>query len=39
MNLLEITNIMFKDREKWSTVTAQDKIKNSFIINRFFAKK
>jgi len=39
MNLLEITNIMFKDREKWSSVTAQDKIKNSFIINRFFSKK
>lgn len=38
MTLLEITNIMFKSRQDWHKVSDDDKIKNAFIITRFFSK-
>jgi hypothetical protein len=38
-NLLQISNIMFKDRSKWSSVTDEEKSAFFFIFNRFFSKR
>ena len=38
-NLLEVTNIMFKDRKDWNKVTDDEKSAYFFIINRYFSKK
>ena len=38
-NLLQISNIMFKDRSKWSEVTDEEKGDFLFIFNRFFSKR
>lgn len=38
-NLLEVTNLMFKDRNDWNKVTDDEKSAYFFIINRYFSKK
>lgn len=38
-NLLEVTNIMFKDKKDWIKVTDEEKSAYFFIINRYFSKK
>lgn len=38
-NLLEVTNIMFKDRKDWNKVTDDEKSAYFFIINRYFSKR
>jgi hypothetical protein len=38
LNLLTITNIMFKDRHLWKEVSAEDKEQFFFIVNRLFSK-
>lgn len=38
-NLLEVTNIMFKDRKDWKKVTDEEKSAYFFIINRYFSKR
>jgi len=38
-NLLEVSNIMFRDREKWIDVTDEEKASFFFIFNRYFSKK
>jgi NACalpha-BTF3-like transcription factor len=37
-NLLAITNVIFKERNKWEYITDLQKEEFAFIINRFFAK-
>ena len=39
INLLEFTNIMFKNRNDWKKVTDEEKSAYFFIINRYFSKK
>ena len=38
-NLLEVTNITFKDRKDWNKVTDDEKSAYFFIINRYFSKR
>ena len=38
-NLLEVSNIMFKDKSKWIKVTDEEKSVYFFIFNRYFSKK
>ena len=38
-NLLEVTNIMFKDRKDLNKVTDDEKSAYFFIINRYFSKR
>jgi hypothetical protein len=38
-NLLQISNIIFKDRSKWSEVTDEEKADFFFIFNRYFSKR
>jgi hypothetical protein len=38
-NLLQISNIMFKDRSRWSEVTDEEKSDLFFIFNRYFSKR
>lgn len=38
-NLLQISNIMFKDRSKWSEVTDEEKSNFFFIFNKYFSKR
>lgn len=38
-NLLQISNIMFKDRQKWSEVTDEEKGDFLFIFSRLFSKR
>ena len=38
-NLLEVTNIMFKDRKDCNKVTDDEKSAYFFIINRYFSKR
>lgn len=38
-NILAISNVMFRDRDKWEFVTEEQKIEFAFIFNRFFSKK
>ena len=38
-NLLEVTNIMFKDKKDWKKVTDEEKSAYFFIINRYFSKR
>ena len=38
-NLLAISNVIFRERNKWKYVTADQKSEFAFIFNRFFSKK
>ena len=38
-NLLEVSNIMFKDKSNWGKVTDEEKSAYFFIFNRYFSKK
>jgi hypothetical protein len=38
-NLLQISNIIFKDRSKWSEITDEEKGDFFFIFNRYFSKR
>jgi len=38
-NILAISNVIFRDRDKWRWVTEEQKEQFAFIFNRFFAKK
>jgi hypothetical protein len=38
-NLLEVSNIMFKDKSNWIKVTDEEKSAYFFIFNRYFSKK
>jgi hypothetical protein len=38
-NILAISNVIFRDREKWKFVTDEQKIEFSFIFTRFFSKR
>lgn len=38
-NILAISNVIFKERDKWKFVTDEQKEQFSFIFNRFFSKK
>lgn len=38
-NLLAISNVIFKDKDKWKYVTDNQKEEFFFIFNRFFCKK
>lgn len=38
-NLLEVSNIMFKDKKDWFKVTDEEKSAYFFIFNRYFSKK
>ena len=39
MKLFEYINVMFSSPDKWSRLKAYDKVKNSFMINRFMSIK
>jgi len=39
MKLFEYINVMFSSPNKWSQLKAYDKVKNSFMINRFMSIK
>ena len=39
MKLFEYINVMFSSLDKWKKLKAYDKIKNSFMINRFMSIK
>jgi hypothetical protein len=38
-NILAISNVIFRDREKWEFVTDEQKIEFSFIFTRFSSKR
>ena len=38
-NILAISNVIFRDREKWQYITDEQKSEFAFIFNRFFSKK
>lgn len=38
-NLLEVSNIMFRYKDKWVTITKEEKETFFFIFNRYFSKK
>ncbi len=38
-NLLELTNILFKEKSEWNKVSDSEKEQFFFIINRYFSKK
>lgn len=38
VNILDISNSMFRDRNKWSEISDSDKIESFFIFNRYFSK-
>lgn len=37
--LIDVAKAMFSDRNKWMYITDDDKVKYSFIFNRYFSKK
>jgi hypothetical protein len=37
-NILAISNVIFRDRDKWQWVTEEQKEQFAFIFNRFFSK-
>ena len=39
MELIEVANIIFKNKSKWKDVTEEDKVKYAFVFNRFFSKR
>lgn len=38
-NILALSNVIFKDRDKWKFVTDEQKEQFAFIFNRFFSKR
>lgn len=38
-NLLEVSNLMFRDKQDWCKVTEEEKNTYFFIFNRYFSKK
>jgi hypothetical protein len=39
LNILELSNIMFRNKEQWVNVTNEDKEQFFFIFNRYFTKR
>ena len=37
--LIDIANAMFKNKSEWINITSEDKVKFSFIFNRYFSKR